>query len=267
MADPTTMAPVEIDRILSAIAEKRGRVAATIARCERKSSHPNRPGPDNRATLKDARAKIARLDAEASPFEAEYARRPWSRYFRVTNAGGHVHRGLHCSTCFRSTQYVWVLDLADCDETEMVEVYGELACTVCFPAAPVMVGYGDGASYVAKMTDEAKAAKATAKAAKAAKVVYRLDRPEDVWFKTERGAELEAAYELAMAIERQYAVDHGRALGTNYASLIASGIAAGTRIVSALAAKHGVSIDDELDRLRPAIWRKAARDIKEMWGN
>lgn len=57
----------------------------------------------------------------------------WNRYFLVTNANGHVHRGMNCSTCLPTTEYAWLVELADCDEDAMVDEFGEKACTVCFP--------------------------------------------------------------------------------------------------------------------------------------
>ena len=41
-----------------------------------------------------------------------------------------------CSTCFPTTEYAWLVELADCDEDAMIVDYGEKACTVCFPGAP-----------------------------------------------------------------------------------------------------------------------------------
>lgn len=60
----------------------------------------------------------------------------WNRYYLVTNSNGHVHRETSCRTCFRDTEYAWLIDLADCDEAAMIEEFGEKACTVCFPDAP-----------------------------------------------------------------------------------------------------------------------------------
>jgi hypothetical protein len=83
------------------------------------------------------RMALAKIRAEAQPFEDEYIHRFWKRYFLVT-AGGHVHRGRDCSTCYPTTVYGWLPELSGCDESEMVREYGETACTVCFPEAPTM---------------------------------------------------------------------------------------------------------------------------------
>ena len=81
------------------------------------------------------------LKAEVAPFHAEYRRRPWLRYFLVRQANGHVHREMNCTTCYYDTEYGWLTDLSDCDEAAMVKQYGEKACTVCFPNAPVNPDY------------------------------------------------------------------------------------------------------------------------------
>lgn len=85
---------------------------------------------------------IGRLELLTHPLEEEYVLRgKWNRYFLVKNAGGHVHRGMNCSTCFDTTRYAWLVDLADCDEEKMVDEYGTMACTICFPDAPTLPGW------------------------------------------------------------------------------------------------------------------------------
>lgn len=81
-------------------------------------------------------AELAELAQQAAPYEAEYDRRLWNRYYLVPNHSGHVHRGTDCSTCYPTTRYLWIVDLAGCGEAEMVTDHGERACTVCFPDAP-----------------------------------------------------------------------------------------------------------------------------------
>lgn len=120
--------------------------------------------------IKNLKASLAAVQAESLPYETEYARRPWKRYYLVTNANGHVHRGTNCNTCFWSTQYAWLIELADCNEGKMVEEYGEKACTVCFPDAPAHKAFSgpgrrDAAAKAARAAE--KAQRAAEKAAKA----------------------------------------------------------------------------------------------------
>jgi hypothetical protein len=77
------------------------------------------------------------LREELAPYTAEYLSRPWTRAFLVTNVNGHVHSSMSCSTCFPTTRYEWLIELADHDESEIIAKAGSDACTVCYPHAPV----------------------------------------------------------------------------------------------------------------------------------
>lgn len=86
----------------------------------------------------------ARIDTEISPrerfYEDEYQRRGgWTRAFIVTNANGHVHKDMSCSTCYAKTRYSWLTRFSGTNEEEVVQAAGERACTVCYPSAPVEV--------------------------------------------------------------------------------------------------------------------------------
>lgn len=147
----TQMAPKEIDEILSSLwyaeAILRGRIdnnKKALARIEANAQDPARQHRNSATNtewvkndLAEKEAKLVENRAEAAPYEAEYKSRSWNRYFLVKQANGHVHRGTHCTTCFLGTQYGWLTNLSDCDEGQMIEEYGEHACTVCFPNAPV----------------------------------------------------------------------------------------------------------------------------------
>jgi hypothetical protein len=116
-------------------------------------------------------AQVEALRAEASPFEAEFSRRPWLRYYRVTNGNGHVHREMDCRTCYPTTEFAWEVELADCDEAAMVTEFGEKACTVCFPDAPALPSF-NGPGRRDREAQEARAAEKAAKlAAKQAKLL------------------------------------------------------------------------------------------------
>lgn len=85
-----------------------------------------------------ALADMAALDGEDDALEAEYGRRPWSRFFLVTSSnGGHIHRDMHCSTCRPTTTYGWLPELSGKDEAAAVASEGTILCSVCFPTAPV----------------------------------------------------------------------------------------------------------------------------------
>lgn len=92
-----------------------------------------------------ARYRGAVADAQAASdanrlLQAEYVRRGgWTRAYLVDNADGHVHRSTNCSTWRASTRYHWLTELSGHAESEIVELAGERACTVCYPTAPVDV--------------------------------------------------------------------------------------------------------------------------------
>jgi hypothetical protein len=83
---------------------------------------------------------LAEINAAQAPLHAEYAARPWSRFFWVQNNGGHVHSSMNCSTCNRGvtlTSFGWNPDLSGLDEAAAVAKLGPSLCTICFPSAPV----------------------------------------------------------------------------------------------------------------------------------
>lgn len=171
MTDIKNMTPREIDTELARLwdAEQSARSRALQARDLAEKSWNRNPEADTtRAEKYEAEATAFRV--EAQPYEAEFkARGGWLRYFLVTNSNGHVHRGMNCSTCFASTAYAWIVELADCDEAEMIVEFGEKACTVCFPDAPAnpsfhAPGRRDAEAIAARAAE--KEAKRTVKAAK-----------------------------------------------------------------------------------------------------
>jgi len=188
MSTPSEMTPVEIDTILSKIWQKTWEANGYLANALQRLDRINSPAAGQRRSyerLEDVedeiekyKARIAVLRAESAPYEAEYERREWNRYFLVTNASGHVHRGTNCSTCFPTTQYAWLIDLADCDENLMVEEYGEKACTVCFPNAPTNPAFrGPGRRGAAAV--EARAARAAETARRVAeKEAKKITAPD-----------------------------------------------------------------------------------------
>lgn len=59
----------------------------------------------------------------------------WTRAYLVPK--GHIHSSMHCSSCYPTTEYVWLTDLSGADESEIIEYAKEVACTVCYPDAPI----------------------------------------------------------------------------------------------------------------------------------
>jgi hypothetical protein len=77
---------------------------------------------------------------EIQVLDEEWVRRGrWTRAFLVGNTNGHVHSSMHCSTCYDTTEFIWLTEYSDHAEDEIVSDAGERACTVCYPTAPVDV--------------------------------------------------------------------------------------------------------------------------------
>jgi hypothetical protein len=179
--DPTSQSPAEIDTVLAtnwAEQAKATQYRASYAEALQRLGTGIR-AERAAAQVAEYDAQIAALRADAKPYEAEYVRRGrWNRYFIVRNTGGHVHREMSCSTCYPTTVFGWLPELSDCDEQAMVAEYGEMACTVCFPEAPVMRGFNDGTSALAQFGAAERAERTDAKAQRdAAKAAKTLDTP------------------------------------------------------------------------------------------
>jgi hypothetical protein len=89
------------------------------------------------AALKNTRSVLRSVQEEIAPLDAEYDRRPWSRFFLVQNTGGHIHRTMSCATCYPTTSFGWLPDLSGMTEADAVAAHGPLLCSVCYPSAPV----------------------------------------------------------------------------------------------------------------------------------
>jgi hypothetical protein len=162
--DPSKLSPSEIDTILADIWSREEKVEsflkseqASLASHEaaergeryigtgrsRRSTWKRYPQDVERlkAAIAEHEAALAALQAEAAPYNDEYRRRYWHRYFLVLNPGGHIHRDRHCSTCRIDTRYGWLPELSGITEAEMVAKHGIDACTVCFPSAPAHPAY------------------------------------------------------------------------------------------------------------------------------
>jgi hypothetical protein len=101
--------------------------------------------PWQRSEMEKQLVRIERLRAEWDeirtrelPLIAEYDRLRWPRFFLVTSSsGGHIHRDMHCSTCYPDTRYAWLPQLSGLTEADAVAAKGPLLCSVCYPSAPL----------------------------------------------------------------------------------------------------------------------------------
>lgn len=177
--DLTTWTPAEIDRLLADLSKVEQTALSRAARMRQTARTAARPAwriAEDEALVARYQAEAAEARSAAEPLEAEFSRRGgWLRYFLVTNGNGHVHRGMGCQTCYPTTEFAWLIDLADCDEAAMIAEFGEKACTVCFPDAPANPAYhGPGRRDAAAQAARA-AEKAEREASKAAKAITAVD--------------------------------------------------------------------------------------------
>jgi hypothetical protein len=87
-----------------------------------------------------AKVSLAEAMIAVEEVNAEYAARPWPRFFLVTTSNGHVHRSTHCCTCNKGrapTGFAIVPYLSGKDSAEAVAELGPALCSVCYPEAPV----------------------------------------------------------------------------------------------------------------------------------
>jgi hypothetical protein len=112
-----------------------------VAAAQEKITHTLMPwdaDPTNAlAKLGKVEAEMVANRAESDLIEAEYARRPWSRFIGVP--GGHIHSGMWCmgGTIRPTTERTWHPALSGLSVAEAVEKLGTVLCTHCFPSAPV----------------------------------------------------------------------------------------------------------------------------------
>jgi hypothetical protein len=96
----------------------------------------------------------------------------WTRAFLVTNSNGHVHNTMDCGTCFPTTRFEWLTEYSSDDENTIVELAGELACTVCYPSAPADI-LNQPATIQSKNRAEKEEAAAKAAEGKAARTAKK----------------------------------------------------------------------------------------------
>jgi hypothetical protein len=270
------ISPKEIDTILARIWEKKNSLSYDVFNqkgyIEREEKRNTRPFMEwtqksidrEYEKLEKMQKEIQALREEEKPYNAEYARRPWSRFFLVINANGHVHKSRSCVTCFPTTQYGWLYEMSGMTEEEAVAERGEQMCTECFPSAPTLAKIM-GPSKYAKMEADKKAAREKEKAEKAAKKAEKaITAPDGSLLKNTRGGRIEtvwaAKYELNMFMEaivreEKHPMPHNREERLKEANENVDLMA------TALSAKLGLSKEEILKKAR----KKAERELKNYY--
>jgi len=83
---------------------------------------------------REAEARLAEAQEAIRPLDEEYDRRPWMRYVLV--GAGHLHYG-GCHTLRPTTKRYLLSESSGLSADEVVARYSYVACTKCFPEAPV----------------------------------------------------------------------------------------------------------------------------------
>src|SRR3954463_6325870 len=134
MSNLTT--PVEID---TAIAERSMLVVKAERAVAQQVNYRDHESPSYRHYFEQDKLDAAKRTydlAVASLHEVEALYTGWPRYYHVTNANGHIHTDMYCTSCFPDTQYNWRVDLSGLSVEQVVKQEAHNACSVCMPIAP-----------------------------------------------------------------------------------------------------------------------------------
>lgn len=198
--------------------------------------------------------------------DAEFNSRPWSRFWLVTNAGGHVHRNMSCTTCFPTTRYAFLPDYSGSTDAELIAAGGSSICSVCFPDAPVdtwnRVGTIEAPDKKAAR-EERERAKAERESKKAAKAIANPDgtvlRLAGKWGETIT-TESRAQSIVVDFLSTALAIEAGKYSIRN-PEYLAEKVADNELLIAALAHKRNQTKDEVLTDLN----KKAATKYKRDW--
>jgi len=133
--------PIEIDTALAELYDKKYELRLSVERAEQEVLFVEKYYPSNQVRKEQAeirvivaKNKLAELSTEIAEVEKLYT--GWTRAFLVSNANGHIHSSMECSTCFDTTRFIWLPNLSGEDRLKIAELAGEGACTICYPDAP-----------------------------------------------------------------------------------------------------------------------------------
>lgn len=201
------------------------------------------------------------------PFLAEWqVRSGWTRAYKVTNLNGHIHSDMDCSTCYDSTQFAWITELSGHDTGEIADLAGEMACTVCYPNAPVnkptrIFTPDEKSKAEAKVEREAKqAAKAAEKVAKSIVDVDGSPLLDNMGWevKTEREARIRLVDTIVDFMSDAETPWPNQELAATLPTSI-------DRIAEAIAHKHDIAVADDIIEEATAKAEKKFDKQKRDW--
>jgi len=274
--DLTTQTPVEIDTAALAASNSRAeamnvqqRALQVIDRIENAEGYEKSLPWNSEDHLLEAHAAVANADttialavAEIAAVAHEFARRGgWTRYYLVLNSNGHVHSSTHCTSCFPTTAYAWLVEQSGMTPEALVELAGESACTDCFPLGPV----NTLRRHSVLEAPERKAARLVREAEKSAREQTKIAKGlttdgsplrvetgpgkyDHEYFKTEQAASQWVVEAFANNTMYGYSLDDKQA-------------AIGT-IVAAMADKHDVGTEEIMAEIDRKVAAKIKRDSR-----
>jgi hypothetical protein len=312
------MTPVEIDTILAPMWEKQAVVAMQIAKYKRNESEiyatiekikggarlvQYRTALDGIELMEKLALigryivaegdKLAKLELESLPYEAEYTRRGrWNRVYLADSYDGHAHNGTECITCHHGeerTQFAWLVQYSGQSEEEIVADAGERACTTCYKSAPANVlkrktkMFSPKEIEAQKAREEREAARAQRNAKTASKAITAPDGSplKGKWdvIKTERAAQIEAVDAIkdslklweSMVLEPLFEAHPGLEAADMFSRIDtrqqSEAYELSVRLVTAIAAKQGRNDKVVFEELKAKAEAKVKREKNEILKN
>lgn len=142
--DLTSMTPAEVDALWLTAMEPVNRLLAqsvaksqSAVRYKKWGGHYAEQAEKFSAQAQELFEKFKTLRTEVEPpFMAEWnARGGWTRAYLVPD--GHIHKTTACQSLYPTTQISWLPEQSGNTEDEIVAAAGVMACTFCYPSAPV----------------------------------------------------------------------------------------------------------------------------------
>lgn len=263
ITDFTTATPAEIDTESAPIREAHAEAWARYTAARKREGRVDDAGDavalaKARADITAAEAEMDALNAQFAPYAAEYERRGgWTRAYEVVSSpDGHIHRTTRCATTRFTTRFRWLTEVSGWSESAIIAAAGEMACTACYPNAPVDVlkrAARIGSSVERRQAQAERAAERNAKAAKAAE--KGITNPDGTELRDSGGfvvkTEVSALREyLNMLV---WGEDWGSADLLDHAA----------RILAALAHKHDVTPEEMAKTLAPKVAAKRRREARQ----
>lgn len=267
--------PVVVDTALAKAWDRKGVVFREIEYLTKLNEHYRKGAMSyyeksivaNEKKIAELSVEFDKLIDEIADLENKYE--GWSRAFLVRNGNGHVHSSMNCSTCFPTTQFLWITDYSGADEDKIVKDAGEMACSVCFPNAPVDYKYrpcvieDPELAEAKRVRDEAKRVREEERERKGIKDID--GKPLSVFgfgkyreqIKTLRSAEIwlvNAGFEIATHDpERTWQAEQHENKKVDF-----------VRVLAAIAKKRGVSVEEVRAEAQVKIAKKITKYQREV---